>query len=103
MPKPTHWLGGLLFAGGLNFAHANLDGTASAKLGGASVTTTSEDILVLATGTNVGNAKGHGVTVGGIAVGGMETLVHIGTGAGTDEVVAALDASRPHQQRASSR
>ena len=91
----TYALAGGLIAAGVNYARADLDGSVQARLGSASTTTTENDILLQASATNVGKATGHGVTVGGIAVGGMVTTVAIGKDTDTqkiDEVVASMDA-----------
>ena len=70
-------------------------GTVEARLGSSAVVITEDDVLVQAKATNIGLAEGHGVTVAGIAVGGMVVSVNIGAdpdvGPAIDEVVASLD------------
>jgi hypothetical protein len=82
-------LAGGLIAVGYNTAKADLDGTVSATLGSASTTSTTGGVLLTANAKNTGRAIGHGVTVGGVAIGGMQVSTELG--AGVDEVVAALN------------
>ncbi|NNU43172.1 beta strand repeat-containing protein [Ramlibacter montanisoli] len=87
----TFALAGGLIAVGVNFAQTDLDTTVSARLGSASTVSTTNDVAVQALSHNTGTAVGHGVTVGGIAVGGMATKVDIGRGDGVVEVNAGMD------------
>jgi hypothetical protein len=84
-------LAGGLIAVAVNYSHADLASTASARIGGGAHVSTTYDVNVLASAANVGHAQGLGVTVGGIAIGGMETSVSVGKGNAVDEVVASLD------------
>ena len=74
-----------------NYSHADLSGTVGAHIGGGAHVTTDHDIDVLAASVNTGFAEGLGVTVGGIAIGGMVTTVNAGSAPGI-EVVSGLDA-----------
>src|SRR5437773_1442596 len=71
-------LAGGLLAVSFNYSHADMSGTVSARLGGAAHVTTDHDTQVLASSINAGHAEGLGVTVGGIAIGGMETSASVG-------------------------
>jgi len=81
--------GGLLGVG-FNVAMVDIDNTTKARLGENSKTDTVNDVTVLADAHNIGHAKGFGVTVGGIAIGGMIVDVDLGKGKGSDEVIAEV-------------
>jgi Ca2+-binding RTX toxin-like protein len=91
-------LAGGLLGVGFNHATANIASETKARLGANSVTTTDNDIEVRADAANTGHAIGTGVTVGGIAIGGMVVRVNLGKGSGVDEVVAAVDANADVRQ-----
>ena len=66
-------LAGGLIAVSFNYSHADMSGTVSAMLGGGAHVSADHGVQVLASAINTGHAEGLGVTVGGIAIGGMET------------------------------
>ncbi|HEX7107116.1 MAG TPA: hypothetical protein VF218_14200, partial [Acidothermaceae bacterium] len=84
-------LAGGLIAVSFNYSHADMSGTVSATLGGGARVSADHNVQVLANSTNTGHAEGLGVTVGGIAIGGMETSASVGAGDSVIEVVAGLD------------
>ncbi|MDH5206192.1 MAG: hypothetical protein OEW36_11090, partial [Hylemonella sp.] len=88
----SYALAGGLIAAGLNIAVVDMGGTVLARLGGASTTRTSGDVTVRAHATNSALARGHGTTVGGLAVGGMKVDTRLGNTGVDEEVTAGLDA-----------
>ena len=87
-------LAGGLLAAGVNFASVDISALTQARLGANSHTTTVNDVVVAADATHHGLAEGHGLTVGGIAIGVMRVDATMGRDtkdAEVFEVIAGID------------